>query len=603
MNVARRFRGTVAVSLFILSMASTGTAKYSGGTGEPNDPYQIATAADLIALGSEPDDYSKHFILTTDIDLDPNLPGGRAFDKAVIAADTDDQQSGFQGAAFSGVFDGNGHVARNVHVNAPGGDSVGLFGRVDRDARIQNLGMEDANIVGVGHVGALAGVNFGLLSHCWSTGTVIGTGACIGGLVGTSGLTGVKTDVEVRNCQSTCTVRGTGLCIGGLVGMNSYGLVAGCRGAGSVTGQAKGGIPTHVGGLVGYNNRGAVRDSYSTGSVNAIDEEVRSSTAAGGLVGYDEEGAVSRSYSAGLVREPGSYVGGLIGTNSSGSAVAMSFWDTQISGQTMSAGGTGLKTIEMQTAKTFLDAGWDFAGEADNGTEDIWWIFEGKDYPRLRWERVLGDDFGDGKAEPLWFAYEPEPDVVRLREVNGRLEVEAVAQEEDVDSIYAANGWRLDVAKGFALRVDFHFSKSGVGDGRVTLGVVPSLDPSGMRWAELEAGCFDTDPFYLYEVRDKGWVQERVKDRSSNDGTVYMSYDSETDELYFSYSGYGKANAWQTMPGLLKGRWASETVYVILSGGSQGMALEPGDAWLDDLIINSGTLLPPDPTDDSDPGD
>ena len=31
--------------LICLSIASTAAAKYSGGTGEPNDPYQIATAA------------------------------------------------------------------------------------------------------------------------------------------------------------------------------------------------------------------------------------------------------------------------------------------------------------------------------------------------------------------------------------------------------------------------------------------------------------------------------------------------------------------------------------------------------------------------------
>jgi hypothetical protein len=59
-------------------------AKYSGGTGEPNDPYQIATAADLIALGETPADYDKHFLLTADIDLDQRP--GKVFDKAVIAA-------------------------------------------------------------------------------------------------------------------------------------------------------------------------------------------------------------------------------------------------------------------------------------------------------------------------------------------------------------------------------------------------------------------------------------------------------------------------------------------------------------------------------------
>jgi spermidine/putrescine-binding protein len=37
--------------------------EYSGGTGEPNEPYQIATAADLIALSETPEDYDKHFVL------------------------------------------------------------------------------------------------------------------------------------------------------------------------------------------------------------------------------------------------------------------------------------------------------------------------------------------------------------------------------------------------------------------------------------------------------------------------------------------------------------------------------------------------------------
>ncbi|HEC03431.1 MAG TPA: rhodanese-like domain-containing protein, partial [Phycisphaerales bacterium] len=63
----------------------TAGCKYSGGAGTPEDPYQIATAADLIALGEDPNDYDKHFILTADIDLDPNLPGRRVFDEAMVA--------------------------------------------------------------------------------------------------------------------------------------------------------------------------------------------------------------------------------------------------------------------------------------------------------------------------------------------------------------------------------------------------------------------------------------------------------------------------------------------------------------------------------------
>ena len=66
--------------------------------------------------------------------------------------------------------------------------------------------------------------------------------------------------------------------------------------------------------------------------------------------------------------------------------IVSGFWDTETSGQTTSDGGTGKITAEMQTTSTFLDAGWDFMDETANGTEDIWWIIEGQDYPRLWWE-------------------------------------------------------------------------------------------------------------------------------------------------------------------------------------------------------------------------
>ncbi len=47
---------------------------------------------------------------------------------------------------------------------------------------------------------------------------------------------------------------------------------------------------------------------------------------------------------------------------------------------------TGKTTPEMHTASAFLEVGWDFVDETDNGTEDIWCILEGQDYPRLWWE-------------------------------------------------------------------------------------------------------------------------------------------------------------------------------------------------------------------------
>ena len=396
-------------------------AKYNGGTGEPNDPYQIATAEDLMLLGESPDDYDKHFILTADIDLDPNLSGRKVFDKAVIAPDANDATDWFDGTPFTGVFDGNTHII--WHLTMRGQGYLGLFGQLGRwDApacEVRNLGLLDVNMTGSGdYVGGLVGYNYhgGSVTGCFSIASVSGKDR-VGALVG-SNYSG-----NITNCFSTGEVSGE-FSIGGLLGSNDYGSLTQCYNAGSVNGWAC------VGGLVGYESSGSIATSYSTGSVRGTGDYV------GGLVGYNGA-STGTSYSTGSVSTAGDYVGGLVGYSfgniaasySSGSVsgnsdvggllgynqadltdsystgvvdgnhavggligenyssnVTAVFWDIQTSGQALSAGGTGKTTAEMQTASTFLDAGWDFAGETDNGTEDIWWILEGKDYPRLWWE-------------------------------------------------------------------------------------------------------------------------------------------------------------------------------------------------------------------------
>lgn len=57
-----------------------------------------------------------------------------------------------------------------------------------------------------------------------------------------------------------------------------------------------------------------------------------------------------------------------------------SFWDTEVSGISVSDGGVGLTSSEMQMRDTFETAGWDF--------EDVWMICEGEDYPHLQWEGI-----------------------------------------------------------------------------------------------------------------------------------------------------------------------------------------------------------------------
>ncbi len=122
-----------------------------------------------------------------------------------------------------------------------------------------------------------------------------------------------------------------------------------------------------------------------------IQERVWGNESVGGLVGNNLlSGTITCSYATSSV-SGNDYVGGLLGYN--WGEVTDSLWDTQTSWQVTSSGGTGKTTAEMQTESTFTDAGWDFVGESTNGTEDIWWILEGQDYPRLWWEFIVVDDF------------------------------------------------------------------------------------------------------------------------------------------------------------------------------------------------------------------
>jgi hypothetical protein len=169
-----------------------------------------------------------------------------------------------------------------------------------------------------------------------------------------------------------------GLGVGGLVGSNS-GTVTQCYSTGAISGGSR------VGGLVGWNYySGTVAQCYSTGTVRGTDY-------VGGLVGDNFYGTVTQCFSSGAVKRTGQYssVGGLVGYNTPKlGRVTGCFWDIQTSGQATSGGGTGRTTAQMQTAKTFLDAGWDFVGETKSGPANIWRILEGKDYPRLGWELI-----------------------------------------------------------------------------------------------------------------------------------------------------------------------------------------------------------------------
>jgi hypothetical protein len=308
---------------------------YSGGSGRPDDPYRIATAQDLIDLSTSCGDYDRHFLLTADIDLDPNLPGRTCFSRAVVAASPKSEG----GVPFTGVFDGNGHAIS--HLTIQGGGTLGLFAELAPGAEVRDLAMLDVSVVGSGDcVGGLIGDNQGAVTRCSVTGAVKGHWG-VGGLVGLN-------QAVVTQCCSTARVDGD----------------------------------SHVGGLVGYGWAGRVSQCYSQGAVSGCQ-------CVGGLAGT-HWGDVADCYSTGAVHGTVGPAGGLVGWSSplAAASVTASYWDIQTSGQsTSAAGGEGLATASMQTAATFL------IWAASSGAP-AWTIDEAKDYPRLLREHRPGARLG-----------------------------------------------------------------------------------------------------------------------------------------------------------------------------------------------------------------
>jgi len=379
--VGNGFNPQVAYHAFLLVPINI---RYSGGTGEPNDPYQIATTEDLILLGETPEDYDKHFILTANIDLDPNLPGRKVFDRAVISPDTDNSRGDFQGAVFCGVFDGNDHIISNLTIDTTGvaKDYLALFGEIrGENAEVKNISVVNHKIIsGDGYPefsGGLVGRNFnGSISKCSAIGSITGGSSAenLGGLCGHNDFG------TISDCYAAGSVTGSGCdYLGGLCG-ESFGNIINCYATTTVVGK---GESWNLGGLCGANT-GTISNCYANCSVSSNNDD---SVYLGGLCG-ENSGLISDCYSASVVDVSNAsvYVGGLCGYNDINGYISNCFWDIEISGQGHSDGGTGKTTAEMQTASTFLEAGWDFVSETVNGPNDIWKMWDEYDYPRLIWE-------------------------------------------------------------------------------------------------------------------------------------------------------------------------------------------------------------------------
>jgi hypothetical protein len=294
--------------------------------------------------------------LTQDLDFDSNQDGVMDENDLYWNANSSGEGLGWSpignnSIQFSAVFEGNNFEIKNLYINRPTQDYIGLFGQI-KNANIQNVSLVGplAEVRGDDQVGALVGSstnNNSLLNV--SVAINVQGDDYIGGLIGNAG----RDDV-IEGSSNSGNITGDNY-VGGLIGhASSNNLIEGSFNRGKVTGnQNVGGLigrlssvntmrtsfntgavigQYYVGGLAGYvvsNN--IIVDTFSSGSV-------KGNNPVGGLVGrLDGNNRVTSSYSTGVVKGTSS-VGGLIGTNYySSSVVSQSFWAIDSTNQVSSA--------------------------------------------------------------------------------------------------------------------------------------------------------------------------------------------------------------------------------------------------------------------------
>lgn len=294
--------------------------------------------------------------LTTDLDFDTNGNGEIDAGDDYWNSGEGWQPIGDNSTPFTGTFNGNHFEIRNLFINRPTENRLGLFGVVN-NATLTGLGLTGdlTSVTGDDTVAILAGLllSNSAISDCY-TGGSLNLNNFGGGLIAE-----LYDNSTISSSFSTTTVTCTGSDCGSLVG--------------------------------GAFDGTSIENSYASGVVGVNDT-------IGSLIGFLYSADIVNCYGIGEVSGNTS-TGGLIGWNTGTSSVTASYWDTETTGLATSYGGTGLTTTELQCptgpddtacAGATLYEGWDTA---------VWDFGTSSQYPALI---INGNVYRDSDGDGIW---------------------------------------------------------------------------------------------------------------------------------------------------------------------------------------------------------
>ncbi len=258
----KRFLALLLVLTMVFSLMPAALAADTlSGSGTEDDPYLLATAADLKAFRDMANAEASSKLcatLTADIDL-----GGEAWTPF---------EGPTLGGAYAGTFDGANHTIKGLSVNSTSSKGVGLFGTVC-GATIKNLKVEgNVSASNSFFVGGIVGrtQTSATIDSCSFAGTVTSTKKS-GASNATAGIVGKvnKGPVTITNCANTATVNGNGNIAAGILGYGGSNKVTieNCYNTGAISGQH------YASGICGSSTikeqTSSIRNCYNSGTITA----------------------------------------------------------------------------------------------------------------------------------------------------------------------------------------------------------------------------------------------------------------------------------------------------------------------------------------------
>lgn len=253
----------IPFSLFAFSGSGAGTEKKT---------YLITTADELFEVRSELNAYYK---LMNDIDLQPWLEeNSPKFGWNPI---------GTLSAPFNGHFDGNCKAIKNIWIDRPETNNVGLFGYIE-SATLTNIIILNPHITGNSYVGGILGqrnVNSSYdqlgpgelsISKCYVVGGEISGVTYVGGILGYNCGRGNVGSLNIECCHNSANIKADSYCggiCGSMVGYASSNVsIRNCFSTANVTGMS------YIGGILGQSEVGySWISKYDCGRPNLICEK------------------------------------------------------------------------------------------------------------------------------------------------------------------------------------------------------------------------------------------------------------------------------------------------------------------------------------------